>query len=109
MRLAVKYIKVLLSVYMVCYFVLNATFVHVHKIDGKTITHSHPFKNPNHSHSESSATLIKIFNDTPAVESATPEYAAIFPEDASKVEYGYTSLYIIQNRSLIYFRGPPAV
>ena len=93
MRLVVKYIKVLLSVYMVCYFVLNATFVHVHKIDGKTITHSHPFKNPNHSHSESSAVLIKIFNDTPVVESAPHEFATIFQDNVSDVEYGHASLY----------------
>ena len=109
MRITVKYIKVLLTIHLVCYFVLNATFVHIHQIDGKTITHSHPFKNPHHSHSENSAALIKIFNDTPAAESAAPEHATIFLENSSPTEYIYICHYTPHKWSKVSFRGPPAV
>ena len=109
MRVTVKYIKVLLAIYMVCYFVLNATFVHNHQIDGKTITHSHPFKNPHHSHSESSATLIKIFNDIQATGSTDSDAIELFSNEAVTVEYGYICHYIPQKYSHVSFRGPPAV
>ena len=109
MRSAVKYIKVLLAIYLVCYFVVNATFVHNHQIDGKTVTHSHPFKNPHHSHSENCAAIIKIFNDTQASGEKTSASPELFIEEICTVLYGYVCNYTPKYWSHASFRGPPAI
>lgn len=51
-----------LYIYMACFFVFNGAFLHNHQIDGKTISHAHPFKGQEHT--ASVAFTIQLYNTT---------------------------------------------
>lgn len=54
-------------VFFIFYYLGTVLFIHTHNIDGKVVTHSHPFQsdtqgNPLHTHSTAEITLIRVLN-----------------------------------------------
>jgi hypothetical protein len=51
------YLKYIIAIYMAFHFVSNGVFAHTHEIDGKKISHSHPFTGKSHSSNEAQQIL----------------------------------------------------
>ena len=54
-------------VFFIFYYLGTVLFIHTHNIDGKVVTHSHPYQsdaqgNPLHTHSTAGFTLIRILS-----------------------------------------------
>ncbi|MDD2411627.1 MAG: hypothetical protein RBS19_08450 [Bacteroidales bacterium] len=54
-------------VFFIFYYLGTVLFIHTHTIDGKAVTHSHPYQsdaqgNPLHTHSTAEFTLIRILS-----------------------------------------------
>lgn len=80
MRRLAKIINILmLAVYLV-HFAGTTFFIHQHHLQNRTIVHSHPYKDPQHSHSSTQLQLISMLQDrtsTEAVDFRAPECAQI--------------------------------
>ncbi len=52
-----RYIHCILAIYLALHFAFNGVLLHTHKIDGKNISHSHPFPGKDHTSSEAKQIL----------------------------------------------------
>ena len=76
-----KYISLLLLAVYAFFFASTNFFYHTHRLANGIIVHSHPFSNPEHSHTASQILLIDAIHTAVYLESAeqsVPERAVAF-------------------------------
>lgn len=105
MERALKYIKYVLVIYIASHFTFNGAFIHNHLVEGKTITHSHPFKDVQHSYS--SAILLKFFNDAPVLGISAIETSELASPNMVTIETECLQLFYYWNNPDFQLRGPP--
>jgi hypothetical protein len=98
----------MLLLLFISYYGSITLFWHSHKLGYTTIFHSHPFGNPNHTHTTAQYDLIKVLSETAGFVTVTglSVWAAI--EGRSNLLVAKPVASIPQNQAIIYFRrGPP--
>lgn len=77
-KVALSILKFLMVILFICYYVGNTAFIHTHRFQDYTITHSHPFIPGSHHahHSGEEAETIALFNAFVAL--AVPVIVVVF-------------------------------
>lgn len=77
-KAALSILKFLMVILFICYYVGNTAFIHTHRFQDYTITHSHPFIPGSHHahHSGEEVETIALFNAFVAL--AVPVIAMVF-------------------------------
>lgn len=93
------------AVYIIMYLLLNSVFVHTHLIDGKLVTHSHPFTANQHTAGE--ASIIKTFNNSLGIAQNQTQVPELECKAFTPYKSEYVNLYRYNYSYFKPFRGPP--
>lgn len=99
------YLKYIIAIYMAFHFVSNGVFAHTHEIDGKKISHSHPFTGKSHSSNEAQQILNFNVASYLGEDTILPETPA--PTAYKKSETLYNKSAVSANFNHSSSRAPP--
>lgn len=108
-RKFVRFAGCLLAILYVAYFMGGHLFVHHHHLQNRVVVHSHPFSNPNHSHSTAQLLTIDQLNADTCLPSHQAPVVMVVAAVIALLSVPVVSAVLGPSRKCSLLRAPPAL